>query len=415
MRRANAPLLVFFLVLLLCAPCSKAMAEASGRPVVLGMSAAFSGPSRNLGIELYRGAMAYLHHVNDNGGLLGRPVTILTMDDGYNPNPAILNTKKFIEDKDVLLLFNYVGTPTVTRVLPLLKIYSRNNVFLFFPFTGAQPQREAPYGRYVFNLRDSYRQETQKLVNKFLSLNRKRIAVFYQADAYGRSGWDGIRRALKRHGMDMVGEATYRRGAKFSQSMLRQAYLIRDSNPDAVISVGSYEACAAFIRDARDAGIQVPIANLSFVGSESLLALLQRLSTKLQHDYTQKLITTQVVPSYEDDSLPAVRQYRELMQRYADRSLPFAIPDYVPQPFSFVSFEGFLNAKVLVQIIRSYGKIPTRDEIHRMMNMAGAIDIGIDTPVVFDSKRHQGLRNTYFTTVVNGRFLPITDWSAWTE
>jgi ABC-type branched-subunit amino acid transport system substrate-binding protein len=103
-------------------------------------------------------------------------------DDGYNPVPCIENTIRLIEKDNVFLLFGYVGTPTVTRILPILKRYENRNVFLFFPFTGAQPHRRDPYDKFVFNLRASYHQETGELVNRFVSIGRKKIAVFYQAD-----------------------------------------------------------------------------------------------------------------------------------------------------------------------------------------------------------------------------------------
>ena len=114
--------------------------------IVLGMSAAFKGPSRELGIELYRGAMAYIEHVNRNGGVNGRKIIITAYDDSYNPIPAIENTVRLIEKDNAFLLLNYVGTPTVTRILPLLKKYSDKHIYLFFPFTGAQPQREKTPG-----------------------------------------------------------------------------------------------------------------------------------------------------------------------------------------------------------------------------------------------------------------------------
>ena len=125
------------------------------------MSAAFTGPSKGLGIELYRGSTAYFNHINSQGGIDGRKVVIKFMDDGYNPEPAIRNTIKLVEKDKVDCLFDYVGTPTVTRVLPVVKHFnSHEPEYLFFPFTGAQPQREFPYEEYVFNLRASYRQET---------------------------------------------------------------------------------------------------------------------------------------------------------------------------------------------------------------------------------------------------------------
>src|SRR5262249_44653508 len=138
--RLCRPLCRLCLLLILFSPASLRAED-----IVLGMSAAFRGPSRGLGIELYRGSMAYLEHVNRTGGVQGRKIVIKAYDDGYSPIPAIENTVRLIEQDNPLLLYGYVGTPTVTRVLPLLKIYSDRSMYLFFPFTGAQPQRQPPY------------------------------------------------------------------------------------------------------------------------------------------------------------------------------------------------------------------------------------------------------------------------------
>lgn len=337
--------------------------------IVLGMSAAFRGSSKALGIELYRGSMAYIQEINRLGGINGQQIVIQAYDDGYNPIPTINNTIKLIEKDEVFLLFNYVGTPTVTRILPLLSRYQNRHIYLFFPFTGAQPQRQIPYEKFVFNLRASYQQETAGLVDNFLKINRKRIAVFYQADAYGRSGWDGVKRELEKHDLKMVGEATYRRGTAYSDSLKEQVEILKKMNPDAIVSIGAYAACAAFIRDARDAGLEVPIANISFVGSESLLNLLLQTSQTMGKDYTKNLINSQVVPSYEDTSLPAVREYRKLMLEHNPMPPPeYTSSDYKPLPYSFVSLEGFLNAKLLVEILRRMGKTP---EVRLEMGDAG--------------------------------------------
>ncbi len=220
--------------------------------IVLGVSAAFSGPSRGLGTELYRGAMAYFNQVNENGGVNGRRIVMKLLDDGYQPDPCVANTIELIQDETVFLLFNYVGTPTVTRALPVLKKFRDQQVYLFFPFTGAEPQREPPYGEFAFNLRASYRQETAGLVDNFVALGRRRVAVFYQNDAYGRSGWAGVREALARHGETIAGEATYMRGTQFGASMRGQVEILQARSPDAVICIGAYQACAAFARDAED-------------------------------------------------------------------------------------------------------------------------------------------------------------------
>jgi ABC-type branched-subunit amino acid transport system substrate-binding protein len=382
--------------------------------LVVGMSAAFTGTSRGLGIELYRGSMAYLETVNGKGGVHGKKIVIRAYDDGYNPTPAIRNTIKLVDHDNVFLLVNYVGTPTVTRVLPLLKNYSKNHVFLFFPFTGAEPQRQPPYSDFVFNLRASYQNETEGLVNHFIRVGRKKIAVFYQADAYGRSGWEGVRNALARNGLKINGEATYRRGTEFSASLKRQVEILKATRPDAIVSIGSYAACAALIRDARDSGWKVPIANVSFVGSESLAGLLLRSGKAKGTDYTSNLINSQVVPSYEDTSLQAVREYRQRMDQYGAKVPgPWATSGYKPLRYSFVSLEGYLNAKLLVQILSKMGPNPARDRIKETVESVRRSDLGIGGLISFGPDKHQGSDRVYYTTLDGNRFVPLTSWEQW--
>lgn len=393
-----------------------ALAPRLGRAddIVVGMSAAFRGPSRGLGIELYRGSKAYFDHVNSRGGVHGRPITIKAYDDGYNPLPAIENTIRLIEKDDVFLLFNYVGTPTVTRCLPLLRQHREQSVFLFFPFTGAEPQRQPPYGEFVFNLRASYYQETNDLVEEFFKIGRKKIAVFYQIDAYGRNGWEGVRLALARKGAKMVAEATYKRGTKFDESLKPQVDILRAADPDAVISIGAYAACAAFVRDARDSGWTVPIANVSFVGSENLLALLLDAGKASGVDYTQNLINSQVVPSYNEESIPAVREYRDFTAKYnVAPPAEFAADGYQSPKHSFVSLEGFLNAKLLTAILQKMGPPFERGRIRAAVEAVTDLDLGTGERVSFGPSRHQAGNRVYFTVVRGDQFVPLDDWSRW--
>jgi ABC-type branched-subunit amino acid transport system substrate-binding protein len=386
----------------------------AAKPIVLGMSAAFRGPSRGLGVELYRGSMAYFTHLNDRGGIHGHKIVLKGYDDGYNPLPAIENTIRFIEKDEVFLLYGYVGTPTVTRVLPLLQHYRDRSVYLFFPFTGAEPQRQPPYSRFVFNLRASYKEETAGLVDHLVQVGRRRIAVFYQIDAYGRSGWDGVRTALARHRLRIAGEATYRRGTPFEASLRLQVDILRRARPDAIISVGAYAACAAFIRDARDAGWDVPIANVSFVGSENLLDLLQRAGRQRAKDYTRGLLNSQVVPSYHNLQWPAVREYRAFMDRYQPGPPPgLADKDYRPVRYSFTGLEGFLNAKLLAEVLRKVGPELDRRRIPAAAEALGKVNLGIGAPVSFGPHKHQGLSRVYYTEVRQGRFVPLRDWRRW--
>jgi branched-chain amino acid transport system substrate-binding protein len=387
---------------------------ARAEDIVVGMSAAFTGPSKGLGIELYRGSMAYFEHVNESGGVHGRKILIKAYDDGYNPSPAIDNTIRLIKKDDVFLLFDYVGTPTTTRCLPLLKRHQDQSILLFFPFSGAQPQRQTPYNEFVFNLRASYYQETAGLVDHFVAVGRKRVAVFYQIDAYGRNGWEGARAALARHGLKMVGEATYRRGTSYTASMKEHVDILRNSKADVVLSIGAYQACAALIRDARDAGWDVPIANVSFVGSENMLDLLLETGKNSGTDYTGNLINSQVVPCYHDLTIPAVSEYRQMMVRYNPLP-PRELLTEVCQPRlqSFVSLEGFLNAKLLVAILKKMAPPFERRRLRQAAESMDDIDLGIGVPVSFGPGRHQAMDKVYYTEVHHGRFEPLTDWQRW--
>ena len=381
--------------------------------IVLGVSTAFKGPSRGLGIELYRGAVAYFSHVNDNGGVHGRRIVLKLRNDGYQPVPAVENSVKLIVDDRVFALFGYVGTPTVTRVLPVLKKFQDRDFLLFFPFTGAQPQRQPPYDEFAFNLRASYKQETAGLVDNFVRIGRKRIAVFYQADAYGRSGWSGVRAALNKYGTKLVGEATYRRGAQYTSVMRPQVDRLIKVNPDAVICIGAYAACAAFARDAIDGGLEIPIANLSFVGSENLLKKLTDEFGTESEKYSRWLVNSQVVPSYEDLSLASVSEYADLMAQYNPTAPPeFEEDDYLPFAKSFTSLEGFLNAKLMTQILTRAGPSPSRALLEDAVFSIQNHDLGIGEQVHFSPERRQGLQQVYYTIVEQNSFVGLTDWEA---
>jgi len=407
----------------------KTAGNASQSEIRLGMSADFSASARALSIELYRGAMAYLLPLNNAGGVNGRRVVVKPYDDQYEPDLAIRNTLKLMDEDDVFALFSYVGTPTMNRTLPLLQMHQDKHFLLLFPFTGADTNRIPPYDQLSFNLRASYDQEMKGLVDHFVAVKRTRIAVFYQADAYGRAGWGGLRRALDEHGLEIAGEATYRRGSPFDQSYDRQVAIMQRLQPDAVVCVGTYPACAGFVRDMRDRDVDCPVATLSFVGGEAMLKLLSAAEQESKKDYTSRLVSSQVVPSYNDDSVPAVREYREAMDRYRDAIMPpdsllyphgkTAEREYAPLQYGFISLEGYLNAKLFTAILQRMGANPRRADLAATVLAMGDFDLGMGQPLSFggETARRQASDKVYYTVIRDGRFVPLGDgeWEAWAK
>ena len=197
--------------------------------------------------------------------------------------------------------------------------------------------------------------------------------------------------------------------------MKRQVALLRKGEPDAVICVGAYAACAAFIRDAREADWDVPIANLSFVGSENLLDLLRQHGRGRERDYTADLINSQVVPSYTRSDLPGVQLYRRLMNAYRNTPLPEGLSDtpYQPQRFSFTSLEGFLGARLVEEVLQKLGPNPRRSDVRKTAESLEGVDLGLGEPVSFTAARHQAQSTVYYTVVRERRFVMLTDWSQW--
>ncbi|HJX84368.1 MAG TPA: ABC transporter substrate-binding protein, partial [Candidatus Angelobacter sp.] len=294
----------------------------------------------------------------------------------------------------VFFLFDYVGTPTLTRVLPLLKYYEDQQIVNVAPFTGADPQRKPPYDKYVFNIRASYREETQALVRYLYGKGYRRIGYFGQADSYGKSGEIGVKSALSVYGLNLVAIASYRRNAPFDTSMKEQVEILRAQGADAVISVGAYGPCAAFIRDARQAGWKVPIANVSFVGPEAMLKLLTEPSGKAGQDLTVGLINSQVVPSPEETRYPLVADYRAHVS---------------PEKAGFISLEGWLNAAVVTEALKRAGPSPTRATFIKAMESLHDWDPGLGVKLEFSPTSHQGMHKVWLTRTERGRWVQERD------
>ena len=315
--------------------------------IVLGQSVALSGPAEQLGKDMQLGATIYFNQVNAKGGVNGRRIVLKTLDDGYEPPRAVANTKRFIEEK-VFALFGYVGTPTSQAVLPL---FTEAKVPYVGAFTGAQLLRE-PFNRYIFNVRASYFDETEAIVQHLTAMSVDRIAVFYQNDAYGQAGLAGVERALKKRRLEVAGKGTVERNTievKMAVDSLVAA------KPQAIVMISAYKSCAAFIRDMRKAGYGYTFWNVSFVGSK---ALAKELGTE-----GRGVQISQVVPFPWDNSVPVVKEYRRLLD------------DARGEP-GFGTLEGFIAAKVTVEGLRRAGRNLTRESFIRAMESMAEYDAG---------------------------------------
>ena len=315
--------------------CALALpAWAQAKTIVLGQSAAFSGPAAQLGIQMNKGGKVYFDMLNAAGGIHGHQIELRTLDDGYEPDRCKVNTDKLIRD-DVFALFGYVGTPTCLAALPLV---NEAKIPFFGPFTGAEALRD-PFSRSVFHVRASYYDETGLIVKQLTALDLKKIAVFYQNDSYGKAGLEGVKRALKPLGLEPVALGTVERNtvnvAKAVQDIVAKA-------PDAVVQISAYKSCAAFIREARKAGYGGTFYNVSFVGTQALADELGKESLGI--------MISQVMPYPFATTTPISREYLDAVRKAGGDAKP-----------NYSSMEGYVAAKVLTEGLKRAGRNPTRD------------------------------------------------------
>ena len=322
------------LSLLASLPAATAFSRESGN-LVLGQSAPNTGPSAQLGIQLNRGARLYFDKVNAAGGVNGQKIELRMLDDGYEPVRAKANTATFLND-DVFALFGYVGTPTSVACLPQVK---DSGIPFFSPFTGAMALRQ-PALRNVFHVRASYDDETALIVNQLHNLGLSKIAVFKQNDGYGQAGLDGTVKALKALGLAPVAVGSFERN---TVNVAESVKTIVAAKPDGVVQIGSYKACAAFIRQARAAGYGGQFFNVSFVGTKAL-------SDELKAE-ALGVVVSQVMPYPFSPAMPIVRDYLEAVKAAGgDASANYS------------SLEGYVDARIFVEGLRR-GRANTREAL----------------------------------------------------
>lgn len=321
--------------------------------ILLGQSAALTGPTAMLGKQMNSGARLYFGHINQQGGIYGRKIRLEALDDYYEPEPAARNTKKLIEEDRVFALFGYVGTPTSQAALPLA-IEAR--VPFFGPYTGARSVRE-PRNRYVFHVRAGYNDEATAILRQIQTTGLKRVAVVYNDDAYGRAELEELERALKAvadSGVQLVArEGVVRNTTEIGDAM--QGSL--KARPDAVVMISAYRTAGAFVKEALRRGYNGQFYNVSFVGTQALANVVGAQGSGV--------IISQVMPHPGNATLPVVREYLRLLQAAGK-----------PSEFDYASIEGFIAAKAFTEGLRRAGKDLNREKFVTALESMRSYDLG---------------------------------------
>lgn len=350
--------------------------------IVFAQTAAIEGSTSKLGLGMRDGILAAFKEVNDKGGVHNRKLELDTENDNYEPEQAVANAKKFIDETKTFAFIGSVGTPTSKSVEPLI---SEAKIPYIAPFTGAELLRN-PFKKYVVNIRGSYFEETEEMARYFVDqLHYRNIAILYQDDSFGRAGLEGITIALQRRGITLSAEATFRRN---TLAVKQAVVTISKKNPDVVVMIGPYEPISAFVKTYKNLGQKPHFTTLSFVGTEALAQLLGAEG--------KDIVVTEVMPFPLNQKSSLVKSYQEALKNYN--------PDL---EIGYVSLEGYLAGKFSIKILDALGDDITRESFIKKIYSTEEIMID-DISMSFGADDNQGMTSVYLARLTgDGKFVPI--------
>ena len=348
------------------AAAAAAHAQAPGvgaSSIVYGQTAPHSGANAELGNDIRNGALAYFRKVNEAGGVHGRRLELVTLDDANQVPRSEANTLDLVEQRRVFALFGYASA-TLSR--PALPIVEKHGVPFLAPFTGADPMRL--FNRNVYNVRASYADELEKIVEHFVPLGVKRFAVVYYDDIVGRENYAAVERALKKRSLEPVSLAAFKDRA--NPDIEGGVAAVAKGLPDVVILTTLYKASADFVKLARKTGVAAQVVSNSFPGASPL-------AKELGKEGAGVIVAT-VVPPPTKRSLPIVHEYQAAIEKQTGK-----------RDFSFTSLESYIAAKVAVQALRRAGPQPSRASFMHELDALRDFDAG-GYSVSFSPSNHNG-------------------------
>ncbi len=345
--------------------------------ILIGQSSPFSGSNKELGDDIREGLQAYFKQVNDAGGINGRSLELVALDDANDAKRAGENARILIEERGVLALIGYASA---TLSLPALPFVEKNKIAFVGPFTGAEPMRS--FRRNVYNIRASYADELEKIVDFYTTTGMKKFSIIHYDDAIGKENLTAVETALNRRGLKPVSIGTLKR----NQTDLGAAVSdVVKASPDVVIATTLYKTTGDFVKAARKAGSSTQFASTSFVGASALASELG--------DQGTGVVVAQVVPPYSRASVQIVREYQAAIEKSLGK-----------KDYSFTSLESYIGARVLAEAIRRSGANPTREGVMKALDSIQNFNVG-GYVVDFSPTNHNGSKFVELTAISKaGRF-----------
>jgi len=373
LTRASSVAGPFLLAALAASPVRSAaqVAGVTDREVVFGNASAFSGTSKELGRQTKIGIETAFLAANEQGGVHGRLLKLVSVDHGNDPQKALAVVKDMVENRKA---FAFVGNTGSSAVEAYFNYLLEKQVILYGSLSGAPFLRNDPPDRYVFNYRASYPEEGAAAVRYLVGVRRiaaADIAFFAQEDAYGDSGFKGVAWQLRRYGADPA--QVIRTGYKRGSTDVSEAVKKIQQNPrlKAVVCFATHKLVAKFIEKLQPLGLI--FTNASATEAQELADELKQLGAR----YMQNVVLTQVVPS-PTGGATVVMRYREQLKRH----FPNERPD-------FLSLHSWLASQVLIEGLRRSGRSLDTERLVEALESIKGLDIGAGSAINFGPSEHQ--------------------------
>ncbi len=353
--------------------------------IVVGMAGPFSGPTKELGRDIKAGIELAFAAVNDAGGIEGRKLRLIALDDGYDPARTGPAMKELIENRKVFALVGNVGSATGTVAAPYIV---GKKVPLIGAVSGAGALRRQPPDRYIFNFRPTYAEETAAAVRYLIDVKRlqpNEIVVFAQEDEFGEAGFAGVAQQLSQYGRppELVLRLGYKRNTADVTSAVSRLRAEKPP-PKAIVMIATYHAAASFIEKVREAGLRPIFTNVSVVDAT---ALAEELTQAGGAAFTEGVMATQVVPPPTSNATVVMR-YRQALEKHTLGVKP-----------GFISLEGYVIGNIFIEGLKRAGRHLDREKLVDALEGIQKYDLGIGVPITFSPKDHQASHKVWGTVL----------------
>ena len=350
--------------------------------ILIGTSVPESGPAASYGLTA-GGAKAYFAYINAHGGIYGRKLSLIALDDGYNPARTLANVKRLVLLNKVFALLGVVGTANNLTVLPFL---TQQGVPSVAALSGSSLLRQ-PFHKYLFPLIVTYTMEGRVLTDYAVhALHARRIALLYQNDAFGQEGLTAARVRARKDGAAFVAAASYK---VTDADLSPQVLTLQRSRADAVIFFAIPSIVERFISTAAKVGFHPALLSSSVANDATMLALLGPAGEGIYFDLWTPPPT---------DPTPQAALFRSIVAKYGNP---------VTAPPNLITESGMAGAQVLVEGLRRAGPNPTRAGLITALEALRHWNGGLAFDVTYTPTEHSGALGIRMVRSHHGTFVPV--------